>query len=85
MTDVTKVDIDRIYDKLEPMGKSIVRIETQLKFMVIPSQPCFELEKHLADCKDTKRTFKTAIIRAVVDIGKVCIGGLIVYFFANKK
>jgi len=85
MAEVTKEDINRIYDKLDPMGESIVRIETQLKLMVIPAQPCAKLTEHLADCKDTKKTFKTAMIRAVVDVGKVCIGGVIVYFFSNKK
>ena len=85
MADVTKEDMNRIYDKLDPMERSIVRIETQLSLMTIPSQPCDKLAEHLRECNDTKKTFKTAFIRSIVDVGKVCVGGLIVYFFSNKK
>ena len=84
MTQATKDDINRVYDKLEPMARSITQIETKLEMMVIPKQPCVFLETHLEEHKDTQKTWKSSFTRAVVDVIKMGVVAIITWFFVKK-
>jgi len=84
MTQATKDDINRVYDKLEPMARSITQIETKLEMMVIPKQPCVFLEAHLEEQKDAQKTWKSSFVRAVVDVAKMGIVAVVTWFFVKK-
>ena len=84
MTQATKDDITRVYDKLEPMAKSIAQIETKLEMMGIPKQPCIFLENHLDDHNDIQKTWKSSFIRTVVDLAKMAIVAVATWFFVKK-
>ena len=56
----TKADIERLYDKLEPMATDIAVIKTKL----------FD---HLDDARDTKRNLRRSVISALVGCAKMAI------------
>ncbi len=61
MTEVaTKADIDRLYDKLEPMAIDVAVIKSKL-------------EEHLDDAKDTKKNLRRSVISALVGVAKMAI------------
>ena len=81
----TKADINRIYDRLEPMAQDLASIKTRLDLTPPPpKQPCTFLETHLDDHKKTANTWKTSVIRTVVDVVKMAIVAVVTYFFVKK-
>ncbi len=56
----TKADIERLHDKLEPMAIDIAVIKSRL-------------EDHLDDAKEVKKTWRTPIIKALVNAAQMAI------------
>ncbi len=82
----TKDDINRIYDKLEPIAESLTRVETRLDLMPTPlKQPCNFLNSHLNDHKTTVKTWKSSVIRACVDMAKMGVVAALTYLWVTKK
>lgn len=81
-SEVSKDDLNRIYDAIGPMQRDIAEIKTTLKLMPgPPARPCDfhvqlrkEFDGHLGEHLDTQRGVKQAVIRAAVDIIKLAIG-----------
>ena len=85
MLEVTKEDLNRIYDAMTPMQQDIAEIKTTLKLLPQPpKQPCQwqeqlrkEFDGHIGVHDKTAWNWKEAFIRAAVDIIKLAVvGGL---------
>ena len=80
-TEVTKEDLNRIYDAIGPMQQDIAEIKTTLKLLPQPpKQPCQwqeqlrkEFDGHIIAHNVNVRDWKGAFIKASVDIIKLAI------------
>ena len=79
MSEVTKEDINRIYDTLEPMGKDLAVIKSQM------GEHLGRLEKHLDSHEDTLKTWKHMAIGGVVKVAVVSIIGFVCYCWGLRK
>lgn len=75
----TRADIERLYDKLEPMAIDIAVIKTKMEDLP-PPRPCgyltdlkHEVDNHLGDASDTKKSLKKSVISALVGVAKMAI------------
>lgn len=74
----TKADIERLYDKLEPMAISVAVIETK----VITLETDFQ--NHVNEGKATHKTLRDAIIKKLVDVAVMVIIAMAIVFFARQ-
>ena len=91
MDKATTDAINRIYDKLEPISQSVVRIETQLSLLPPPlKQPCDFFTSHLKRYHKDKvepKTFPEWVIanwRTVSFLAFGFVWGLTTFFTPNK-
>lgn len=86
MTAATKADIERIYDKLEPIAADVASIKTRLDLTPnIPDRPCTQLTEHLDEHKDTVMTWKKSAVRAAVDLVKLATVALVTWLFVKHR
>jgi len=69
--EITKDDINRIYDKLEPLAEGVVRIETKLDI-------------HLESHKDVVNFWGKPLIRNALDLVRLAVVAIVAYLFARK-
>lgn len=81
MADVTKADLNRIYDKLEPMAEDLAVVKDRMERLPeLPPRPCEQLNTHL----DEHKAWKRPIIRAVIDVVKITIVGTVCFLIGKK-
>ena len=85
MNEVTKEDINRIYDKLEPMASDISSIKADLRYRPVYERPCEGLKEHLQSHKAKETVWNSTWVQACVDIVKIAIVSLVTFFFVTKK
>ena len=81
MAEVTKEDLNRLYDKLEPMAEDLAVVKDRMERLpVLPARPCEQLSGHL----DEHKAWKRPIIRAVVDVVKMAIVGAVCFVIGKR-
>lgn len=89
----TKKDIERLYDKIEPMSVNIAVILTKLEDMPeMPARPCTfhtelkeDVDAHISEHKENVRTWRQPVIRALVDMAKIAIVFLMAFFMLRES
>ncbi len=72
MAEVTKEDITRIHDKLDPMATDLAVIK-------------FQMKEHLELHKDTLKTWKHMAINGVIKVTVALIVGVVCYCWGMRK
>ncbi len=81
---LTREEAKDIYDKINLMSLSIVRIETKLDLMPKPQpRPCETLMEHLKEQKENWLGWKSAIIVGIVSMICGGLSGLFGYWIAG--
>lgn len=79
MAEVTKADLNRIYDKLEPMAEDLAVVKDRMERLPA-ARPCQQLNNHLNE----HRAWKRPIIRAAVDMVKMAVVGAICFVIGKR-
>lgn len=81
MTDITQADLNRLYDKLDPMAEDLAVVKDRMERLpVLPDRPCEQLSVHL----DEHKAWKRPVIRAAVDIVKMAVVGAVCFVIGKK-
>jgi len=75
----TKADIDRLYDRLDPMAIDVAVIKSRMESLPEP-RPCEyfvglkkEVDTHIDEAKDATQTWKKSVIAALVSAAKMAL------------
>jgi len=79
MDEVTNQAINRIYDKLEPITKSLVAVEIKLESLGE------KMDGHIKEHRESGRTWKRVLIGGIVRIACTAIIGAFCYLWGTKK
>ena len=79
MAEVTKEDINRIYDKLEPITKGMVAVEIKLQSLGE------KMDDHIKEHRESGRTWKRVLIGGAVRIACTAMVGVFCYLWGIKK
>ena len=72
MTQATKADIERLHDKLDPIGKDVAVIKSQLA-------------EHLKPHQTTRSTWQRSVISGLVHMIEIAVIAGIAYLWGTKK
>ena len=85
MAEVTKEDINRIYDKMQPIAEGLVRIEERLKNMPQPApRPCSTLTEHLEAHKENKSRWQTPLVSNVIGLVRMGLVALVTWLLTRQ-
>ncbi len=87
--------IDKMVDHQNQTNIELAEIKTTLKLLPKPDpepRPCHyheevraDLDEHLESHAETKRLWRTPIIKAAIDLAKMTAVALAAFWYANKK
>jgi len=84
MAEVTKEDINRLYDKIEPIAASVVRILTVLESMPgPPPRPCSTLTEHLETHKENKSRWQTPLVSNLIGFVRMGLVALVTWLLTR--
>lgn len=67
-------DLTAIHNKLNKLSEDVVEIKTTLKLMPKPEpRPCPFFEAHIADHKDSKKSWRDGAVGLVFEIAKTAV------------
>ncbi|KKN77243.1 hypothetical protein LCGC14_0362210 [marine sediment metagenome] len=72
MAQATKADIERLYDKLDPIGKDVAVIKSQLA-------------EHLKTHQTTRTTWQRSVIGGLVHMIEVAVIAGVAYLWGTKQ
>ncbi len=65
---------DEHVEKLNEVRLAMVAVETKLESLIIPTQPCKELEEHLQEHKNNETLWKKPIVNSIIGAIFVFVG-----------
>ncbi len=85
----TKADIEKLHEKLNPMAIDIGSIKTWIELqpepVKLPERPCTFFTAHVEEHKEVTTTWRRSAIRACVDVIKMAIVAVVVYFVVKRQ